>query len=1417
MFLHTSSFRVYDLVEGIACSALVLFFLSHPLSAQQTVKPFEEQYPFFHRTPQFESVGEEQGLSSSYCRGPLLVDSRGFLWVGTIDGLNRYDGYKFHIYRHDVNDSSSISGSAIRFLFEDRNRVIWVGTFGSGLSEYSPSTNSFIQYMHDPDDSTSISNNIIQSLFQDRKGNLWIGTDDGVNKLVATKSPSSLKERWKFKRYYLQPRSSLSKDVIGSIGETKEGLLVLRSGRATYSFDPSTEQFTKLAFDPRIPKSFQGKTVRYLTEDHVGLWFKSDSGICYFERESNQFVKVGKNSKFRSAIDSSLIMQIHTVGNGSTWFATMSGLFEFRSKTDRILLHEDSRGTVSIAEDSAHNLWFATNGGGLRKLNKRAREFKTFGPTILTRFFLLERPVGTLITVADTLLIAIDSSSERQLTPLGNLGVQDGDYDSSGGLWLWCTNGVARYDGPTRRLAFYGLTKRNYDAAYTMLASRIDNKGCIWVGTRDMGLFKFDLRTKRFIAQFRRSTQNPNSISDDRVFSIEQDDRNHLWLGLDFGLNRFNTTTEMFELFGTEQRDSNSVAGDEIGQLLNDGKSLWLGTNNGLKLFDKSLGNVKGRFRRGSHLSNYVSGLIKDRNGTLWIMYMRDGIARFDTQTGTLTTFSKKDGLPTDRIHLGYLRENGEVVLLSNDGALITFHPDSIRPSTFIPNIVLTSFSVFDKSINLLEDSFSYKPITLPHDSNFVTFEFASLDLTVPERNQHAYKLEGYEDNWNYVGNRREAHYTKVPPGEYVFRVKGTNSDGVWNEKGTFVNITITPPWWKTTWAYLGYALIAGFVFYSARRYDLNRVGLKHDLELKDVEARKLQEVGEMKSRFFANISHEFRTPLTLILGPIQKWRRSLNPEERSDEGSRGQMNDEILRRHPASRASAQDLGTDLGMMERNAQRLLRLINQLLDLSKLEAGGMKLQASKQNIVPFVKGIAQSFESSAGRRGIALTIEAESENIEAYFDRDKLEKILVNLLSNAFKFTGEGGSVSVSIGLRRDVLRKESFGQLNVPTEVFAISVADTGIGIPQDQLDKVFNRFYQVDASQTREQEGSGIGLALTKELVELHHGSISVQSEVGKGTTFVVTLRLGREHLKDDETVETLDIERRMGEGAKGREGDRPLSDSPTLPVSPSVTDDGQLHTEPAGQTAPLVLIIEDNADVRAYIKEYLVPTYLFEEARDGAQGIAKAKELIPDLIISDVMMPKMDGYEVCKQLKRDEKTSHIPIILLTAKAGQENKLEGLETGADDYLTKPFDAQELLARMKNLIEVRRKLREKFEKGKVLKPGEIAVTSMDDQFLQKVMAIVEKKIGDEKFRVEEFAEEVSMSRSQLHRKLTALTNQSPSDFIRYMRLHRAKQLLEQNAGNVSEIAFQVGFNSVAYFSKCFREQFGVVPSEVARS
>jgi signal transduction histidine kinase/DNA-binding response OmpR family regulator len=728
------------------------------------------------------------------------------------------------------------------------------------------------------------------------------------------------------------------------------------------------------------------------------------------------------------------------------------------------------------------------------------------------------------------------------------------------------------------------------------------------------------------------------------------------------------------------------------------------------------------------------------------------------------------------------LLNDGRAMLVGSQGMNIV-HPESLFNPQPAPPLVITKMSIND-SVNLSVQSLAAgEPLKLTYHQNVLEFEFAAVDPGAGHLIKYFYRLEGLEDSWVHPMERRFVRYTGLSPGDYVFRVKAASMRGYWPEQEIALAVSIAPPWWRTWWAYAIYGiLLVGFVS-AAYRLRVRQLNLMH-------QAEHMAEMDRLKSRFFANISHEFRTPLTLILGPIQKWRDRISPD----------LQVGVKKSQPNTREGFQpltntdELHKDLEMADRNAHRLLRLINQLLDLSRLEAGAMELRTSRMNIVPLVKGIAYSFESSAGMRGVALKVDVEEEEIELYCDREMVEKILSNLLSNAFKFTPAGGKVTLHIPHPTSHIRHH-----------VSISVTDTGIGIPPEQLDRVFDRFYQVDASQPREQEGSGIGLALVKELVELHHGTIQVQSERGRGTTFTVHLPLGRSHLKDDEVVEVpVTVEPIM------REEEGTVADEAVGGAS-EARESGKAKGE-----KPIVLIVEDHADVRAYIKNYLVSAYQVTEARDGAEGIDKALETVPDLIISDVMMPRKDGYEVCRTLKLDQKTSHIPIILLTARAASESTIEGLETGADDYLIKPFEPKELLARVKNLIDLRRKLRERFRASVPLKPGEVAVTSMDDAFLQKVKSVVETHIGDEGFGVENLGNEVSMSRSQVHRKLTALTGMSASDFIRYLRLHRAMDLLKQNAATVAEIAYSVGFNSPAHFTKCFRDQFGMTPTEARR-
>ncbi|MGI9544736.1 MAG: hybrid sensor histidine kinase/response regulator transcription factor, partial [Cyclobacteriaceae bacterium] len=653
--------------------------------------------------------------------------------------------------------------------------------------------------------------------------------------------------------------------------------------------------------------------------------------------------------------------------------------------------------------------------------------------------------------------------------------------------------------------------------------------------------------------------------------------------------------------------------------------------------------------------------------------------------------------------------------------------------------------------------------LELTYRQNDFSLEFAALNFVNPESNLYKYKLEPYEEDWiETSASNRIARYTNISPGEYTFRVTGSNNDGLWNEAGKSLSIIVLPPWWQTWWAYALYALVFIGVFLYWRSYEIKRVKLKH-------RAEYLSELDQLKSRFFANISHEFRNPLTLILGPVKK------------------LIDKQTNQHDQN---------NLAGIQRNAQRLLRLVNQLLDLSKLEAGKLKLEAVKSDIVSFVRNQANAFSSLADSKNISFTIDLPEEKVGVYFDRDKLEKIINNLLSNAFKFTPEEGSVKVKM----QPITKGT-------KEWMQIKVADSGKGIPPKEIKKIFDRFYQVDASLTREQEGTGIGLALTKELVELHHGEIKVKSVRGQVTTFTLLLPLGKDHLNEEDIIQELPLPEEAIESVEARMHPSELvaHTSDTL-----LEKDSEQVVE-----KPLVLIVEDHQEMRKFIRTSIGDQYQVQEAEHGVVGLEMSQELLPDLIISDVMMPEMDGYALCEKIKTDELTSHIPVVLLTAKADRRSKLTGLQTGADDYLSKPFDEEELQLIVRNRIAERRKMRERFSRDITLEPRHISITSLDEQFLAKVLDIIEEHMADENFSIEALSQQAGYSHMHFYRKIKALSGQTPSQFLRTIRLKRAAAMLQKKSDQVTQIAYNVGFNSLSYFNKCFKDQFGMTPGQYA--
>jgi signal transduction histidine kinase/DNA-binding response OmpR family regulator len=903
-----------------------------------------------------------------------------------------------------------------------------------------------------------------------------------------------------------------------------------------------------------------------------------------------------------------------------------------------------------------------------------------------------------------------------------------------------------------------------------------DGKGVLWFGSQKGGLVKYanihngiSEREATICKRYSGDPENAMSIYGKHISSIVEDKTGIIWIGTNKGLFEFNPDTEIFHLY------------------------------------DKKDGIISGE----------IISLVEDEKGRIWLATNK-GISKFEPDTKRFKNYDKDDGLPTIEFGPGAacISSTGTIYFGGKSG-FITFHPDSLKDNTYIPQLSITKFQIFNKTIlptsdSPLQKSISYtKELILSHDQDVFSFEFTGLDFTNAKKNKYAYKMEGIDPDWVFTNSdRRYATYTKLPPGDYLFRIKGSNNDGLWNEVGTTLKVIILPPWWKTNLAYFIYIFFILSAFFAAWRLQTNRLKIKHRMEIEHLQVEKLAELDRMKSQFFANISHEFRTPLTLILGPLEK----------------------II-----SGSLRSNLTEQYKIMRRNAKRLLQLINQILDLSKLESGKLRLHASPVKIALLLRRIVQQFESQALIRHIRLELNTDSGETVVYLDQDKFETIIENLLSNAFKYTPDGGEILVDLNIvtpeieqnqRKYIDYEQNSAEVDHSCKQqngsIIITIFNTGLPIPAGDIDRIFDRYYQAKDRPNEYSGGTGIGLALTKELVILHHGEIRVNSKrtddvavseqqkkhikspnnlLGK-TTFTILLPMGKEHLSEDEIDDSVvSIEEIMD-----KIPDRSDSAEEKSKITKQDSVSGQ-------KDKPLILIVEDNSDLRQYLAESLDYSYKIIEAEDGQKGFDMTIRFIPDLIISDVMMPVIDGFKLCQNIKSDERSSHIPFILLTARAAKEDRIVGLETGADDYISKPFDSQELLLRVKNLIRQRRLLAKRFSSSVGLRPEDITVSSADKRFLQKALEIIELHMADPSYQVNDFIREMNFSRSQFHRKIKALTDQSAAEFMRAVRLNRAAQLLKQKMDNISQVAYAVGFKNPSHFATSFRAFFGVSPKD----
>lgn len=1363
----------------------------------------------------------------------VFHDSFGLIWIGTYGGLLRYDGYNLKQYSNIPFDSTSLSNNWVMAIEEDSTGNLWIGTFGGGLNYFNRRTGVFERYNSRTMNQMS---DMISKINVNDNGSLWIGSiDNGINlfrndnsgRAQITNFPLTDESDTEL----IQPNNGvldLYKDKNGIIwiGSVSQGLI---------KFNPQTDEMIKYTHDPENSNCISFNTVSCITgDDSDYLWIGTGhpsippgygNGLNMFNRKTGEFKHFIHNNSDKNSICSNTISSLLIDKNGTLWIGSWGNYLNSISIHDLIsnnspaFIHHKNLArdvVTSLYEDKLDNIWIGVFGMELYKIDRQRNVFDFYSRT---------DQYPNCLTHSTISAIYVDNSENV----------------------MFGTRGLDIYNPDTRQYSHYysnpQVTNGLIDNNITGIQE--DNKGLFWIATRNGGINIYNPKTKLIskfqpngndtdgkisnsiqcllkrsngdfwiasadgtIQLYQQSTGNifnyvldNGAIGNLNIYDLCEDKNGILWIGTMhsgmYSLKREENKITEIQNYQHNPNDRTSLSNNWVSDILKpdivDTNALWIATNIGLNRFDLKTKQFSHFFHDAGLTSDLVLKVLEDNDGNIWCATI-NGISVVNIKTGKIKSYGKGDGMPfTDFSNIGQnaaKSPDGRLFFGGLSGAL-SFLPEQLTNNPNIPPIILTDFKIFHESVNLDTAIQFKKKILLPYNQNAISFEFAALNFTNPKKNQYAYKMEGLIEDWISIGNERTASFTNLNPGEYVFWVKGSNNHGLWNEEGTSVKVIIMPPWWRTNLAYIFYFVFICFVIWLSWRFQTSKLKISQQLTIEQLNAEKLQEIDKLKSQFFANISHEFRTPLTLILSPI---------EQLISDTFKGSIKESYL------------------TIRSNAKKLLRLVNQLLSLSKLEAGQVKLQVSRQDIIPVVKRIINLFSSLAEHKNIDFNL-SSPESLILYFDEEKIETIINNLLSNAFKFTPDGGEVEVVVSLTplpsASPLCKG--GKRGV-----GITVSNTGPNIPANEIEKIFDRFYQVPLDKKNinnytnnrkyplgqvesnyHVEGTGIGLSLTKDLVELHHGQITVESKPKGKTTFTIIIPIDKENYRENEIISATDIDSLLKKGVRG------ILESE---IDTTKVDGDELITQkPESQNTPVILIVEDNEEIRNYLHKNLEEKYHIIEAQNGKFGIQIAEKELPDLIISDVMMPEMDGFEFCDKIKSDINTSHIPVILLTARASREDKLEGLKTGADDYLAKPFDLEELTVRVENLINQRISLKERFLKEALYGLDKISSHAAEKEFVEKITEIININIDNPDYTVDNFAYDIGMSRAQLFRKVKAWTNITPHDFIRLCRLKKAAIMLKEKSHNVTEAAFAVGFKSVSHFSKAFNKQFNQSP------
>lgn len=1294
-----------------------------------------------------------------------LKDRRGYMWIGTDNGLCKFDGYTFENFVNIPGNTASISSNFINALAEDKNGRIWVGTM-DGLNVLDPNTEKFERFYHNEKVKQSVSNNKIFSILCDEEGIIWIGTDNGFDQYIA-------------------------------------------NSRSFITYKP----------DPHNQFSIKGKSVNAIVEDgKKNLWLGNwNGGLNKFDKVSKRFTNYPQAESLHKKSSNDIWSLLYDQKSGCIWVGTYwNGLFCFNPSNQHYTAFP-SHDNINIGAYSIENVNDSTlivgSNGGFYFVNKAGDQWKKIGDaTSVADSYIYNDHSGIIWLCGKEALTKVDFTQYKfRFIPLAIKPKEAKSMLLKGNmLWMATNEGLYQFDLVKNTTKLFRHTSDPSSIASDQIGKiYLDNEGVIWAATEN-GFDKYDAGNNRFIHHFHHSALS-NFFNEDVFRDILEVSPHEYWLATDAGLKIYNERKQQFKHYYNDEKNPNSIANNHIYNLLKDAKgNVWIGTTgNGVDRFDPKTGifhhytyndKITGSLsnnivhcvfedskkniwictadglnkydpqtdsfivysRKDGFASNVFSNLVEDNDGNLWIN-TATGVSKFTPHTLTVTNFDESDGVFSHT--LIYKSADGQIYLGGNSGVVV-FDPSKIKLNNKAPQVYFTDFLVFNKSIRPGADAPLRNPISiadtafLKYDQNVFSIEFVSLNYTHSEKNLYKYKLEGFDEKWNFNNSQRRVTYTNLNPGTYTFKVIASNNDGIWNNTPKSLTIIISPPWYRTWWAYTIYAIIISGLIYLYLLYRDHQAKLKYELQIAHYESEKEKELSERKLAFFTNISHEFRTPLTLIINPIKEL---LYNEKRVVDTS------------------------DLTIVYRNAHRLLGLVDQLLLFKKAESESDHLKLSNVNMIDLCKEVYLCFVHEAKRKQIDLEFNSSVDNLNIYVDREKTEIVLFNLLANAIKFTPKHGKIRLCAAETEQSVR---------------ITVEDTGCGIPPEVGDKLFSRFYQVSDLASTSTGGFGLGLYLVKNFVERQSGTVEYHSQVGKGTLFTISLKKGRSHLNGHQVIEQSTANSGF---LKELIDSETTANDITAPASPG--------EEISMSDFKTLLIIDDHEDMREYLRQLFKLEYNVLVASSGEDGIKIINEQWPDIVICDVMMQGMSGIDVCAAIKGDMTTSHVPVILLTASASNEIKLKGIEGGADDYIGKPFDKDILKARVNGLLKSRNTLQQYFYNEITLNNNPHSISIEYKRFLDSCIRIVEEHITDADFNLQTLASELNMSYSGMYKKIKMISGQPANSFIRSIRLRKAAQLFVHSDLNILETAYAVGIKDIKYFREQFKKVFDLKPSE----